>query len=72
MLHWLYSMPERLEDDDEAIVVDVLALNKEWQVDFQATYWIARSYRPLSLKIGDTVRVIGRQNNTLFIETLPR
>jgi membrane protein implicated in regulation of membrane protease activity len=64
-------MPERLEDEDEAIVVNVLDRDKEWQVDFQATYWIARSRRPLTLKIGDTVRVIGRQNNTLFIETIP-
>lgn len=70
MLHWLYSIPESVDDKDEGVVVAVLNEGREWQIDFQATYWIARSRQPLTLKLGDSVRVIGRRSNTLLIATI--
>ena len=70
MLQWLYSVPESLTIEDEGIVVDVLGGGREWQVDFQATYWIARSSQALSLEIGDSVRVVGRCSNTLWIAAM--
>ncbi|MBD1859956.1 MULTISPECIES: NfeD family protein [Leptolyngbya] len=70
MLYWLYSVPNTLEVDNEGTVVDVLDGGEEWQIAFQATYWTARSYRPLALNLGDHVRVVGRCNNTLLIEAI--
>lgn len=68
MLRWLYSTPETFDAEDEGVVVDTLDDGKEWQIAFQATYWIARSHRSLKLKLGDSVRIIGRRNNTLLID----
>ncbi|MBD2078443.1 hypothetical protein [Leptolyngbya sp. FACHB-17] len=70
MLHWLYSVPNTLKVENEGTVVDVLDEGEKWQIAFQATYWIARSYRPLALKLGDHVRVVGRCNNILLIEAI--
>lgn len=70
MLQWLYSVPNTPEVEDKGTIVDVLNEGKEWQVYFQATYWIARSHRPVTLNLGDPVRVVGRCSNTLLIETI--
>jgi membrane protein implicated in regulation of membrane protease activity len=70
MLHWLYSTPESSDDANEGVIVDTLDEGKEWQINFQATYWIARAHQPLALKSGDSVRVVGRYNNTLWIEAI--
>jgi membrane protein implicated in regulation of membrane protease activity len=68
MLRWLYSTSETFDTDDEGVVVDMLSNGREWQIAFQSTYWIARSHRSLALKLGDSVRVIGRRSNTLLID----
>ena len=70
MLQWIYALPDYSMNEDQGTVVDVLDGGKEWQIDFQATYWIARSHRPLTLKLGDPVRIIGRCSNALVIEAV--
>jgi membrane protein implicated in regulation of membrane protease activity len=70
MLNWIYSLPNHSSDENKGTVVEILNQGKEWQIDFQATYWIARSASPLTLRCGDDVRVVGRFCNTLLIEKI--
>jgi len=53
---------------NEGIVETVVYQGKEWRIRFEATSWPAKSKKLVTLNVGDFVRVIGRENITLYIE----
>jgi membrane protein implicated in regulation of membrane protease activity len=39
-------------------ITEIIRPNQEWRISFNASYWFARADYPLSLQIGDRVRVL--------------
>jgi membrane protein implicated in regulation of membrane protease activity len=51
----------------EGIVDSVVRPNHEWRVRLYGVYWSALSKKPLQLRPGDRVWVIGREKTKLII-----
>lgn len=56
----------------EGMISEIVYPGKEWRVDFQATYWTARSACSMTCEPGDFVRVVGidTENIMLLIEPI--
>lgn len=55
---------------EEGVVDEVVHQGREWRIQFQASYWTARSHHLITLVPGDLVRIIGRDNITLLVESV--
>jgi membrane protein implicated in regulation of membrane protease activity len=51
------------------IISEVVEQCCEWRVEYRSSYWTAHSQQPVEFNPGDVVRVIGRDNITLIIES---
>lgn len=54
--------------EDEAVVAEIVRQKELWRVEYQGSWWTARSIEPLFLVPGSIVRVVGRQGITLIIK----
>lgn len=56
----------------EAVIDEVIYPGRKWRVRYQGSWWDARSEQlNMTLDIGATVYVIGRQNLVLLIQSIP-
>jgi membrane protein implicated in regulation of membrane protease activity len=56
------------DDVHEAVVTISICPGKTGQVKFQGSWWNARCTREVTLMPGQTVYVVSRQGNTLYVE----
>lgn len=56
----------------EAIVVKAIEPFRVGRIRFQGSWWSARCNQDITLRPGELVRVVGRQNITLLVEPMPQ
>lgn len=55
-------------EEDEAKVTETIQPGRKGRIRFQSSEWYARNLQGLTLLPGTTVRVIGHQNITWYVE----
>ena len=70
MTIWAKSHAFTPMEESEGRIDEEIEKGRVWRVRHLATFWAARSTEKREFKIGDYIRVVGRQGLVLFIEPL--